>query len=381
MCNRMRATAILAIALTIAALLLEGCAPRGTATPAAAPPAPTRLPTYTPCPTYTPWPTPVPAFTPVATEPPPMSNAFFNDSDRKGQFAFFIYDSVGTCQDFLEGKLAGQNRRRLTVIVQGLTVGRYAYPAQDEHGAWCYAADGAGPDYAIRRCAEGYFQITSVEESRRVVAVYAFAFEDLTRMEGSVQAIYCPFAVAATLPTATAAPPALATAAPTAPPTPSVPPSACPHVPLGGFYDVWRNEQVCPHLGCAVAPAEAVSGTETYLCDGTHTLWLREKRLFVAISPLPYHPGQWRMIVDESNWPDEMPLMIELAPRPQPCFPIWGRHAWLVSALHPDRSGESWARTSETPFAGALQEFRGGWLLWNGNVCFVLFADGSWNMF
>jgi hypothetical protein len=187
----------------------------------------------------------------------------------------------------------------------------------------------------------------------------------------------------APLPTSTsepAPPPTAPTATPT-PAPPGTPPSNCPHMPLGGFNDVWRNEQVYPGLGCAVAPAEAVSGTETYLCDGTHTLWLKEKRLFVAISSWGFHPGEWRFVADESGLPDKLPLMPEFAPRSQPCFPISGRFAWLAGALYPDRMNEFWARTDETPFAGAIQQFEGGWLLWNGDVCFVLFADGTWLMF
>jgi hypothetical protein len=189
---------------------------------------------------------------------------------------------------------------------------------------------------------------------------------------------YTPLPAAAPTPTAErpTAPTATATPAP-----PGAPPSDCPHMPLGGFNDVWHNEQVYPGLGCAVAPAEAVSGTETYLCDGTHTLWLKEKRLFVAISSWGFHPGEWQFVADESGLPDKLPLVPEFAPRSQPCFPISGRFAWLVGVLHPDRMDEFWARTDETPFAGAIQQFEGGWLLWNGDVCFVLFADGTWLMF
>jgi hypothetical protein len=152
-------------------------------------------------------------------------------------------------------------------------------------------------------------------------------------------------------------------------------------MPLGGFNDVWRNEQVYPRLGCAVAPAEAVSGTETYLCDGMHLLWLKEKRLFLTIPAWWYYPDPWCFVADESGLPDKLPLMPEFAPRSQPCFPIGGRFAWLVRALHPDRMNEFWGRSSETSFAGAMQQFTGGWLFWNGNVCFVLFADGTWIMF
>ena len=163
-------------------------------------------------------------------------------------------------------------------------------------------------------------------------------------------------------------------------PTPlsALPSSDCPHMPLGGFYDVWRNEQVWPRLGCAVAPAEAVIGTEAYLCDGTHSLWLSEKRLFVV---LPVWPHSWTFVPDESNLLPDAPLMEEPVPRPKPCFPISGRHGWLARSLSPEAAHGLWARTSETAFSGAIQQFEEGWLFWNGNVCFVLFADGTWTMF
>lgn len=79
-----------------------------------------------------------------------------------------------------------------------------------------------------------------------------------------------------------------------------MPLSDCPHMPLGGFNDVWRDEQVHPRL---------------------------------------------------------------------------------VRLLKPDSGNGLWARTSETAFSGAIQQFEGGWLFWNGNVCFVLLADGTWTMF
>jgi hypothetical protein len=158
----------------------------------------------------------------------------------------------------------------------------------------------------------------------------------------------------------------------------NLPPSNCPHIPLGGFYDVWRNEQAWPRLGCAVAPAEAVTGTEAYLCDGTHSLWLREKGLFVVI---PVWRRAWAFVADESELPLDTPLMTEPVPRADPCFSGSGRHGWLADVLDPEAGHGLWARTSETAFSGAVQEFEGGWLFWNGNVCFVLFADGTWTMF
>lgn len=149
-------------------------------------------------------------------------------------------------------------------------------------------------------------------------------------------------------------------------------------MPVGGFNDVWRDEQVYPRLGCAEAPAESATGTEAYLCDGTHTLWLREKQLLAVI---PVWSQPWRFVPDESNLPDDEPLMEGEAHRPEPCFPASGRHGWLAQLLGAEDMDGPQARTSETPFSGVLQSFEGGWLLWNGNVCFVLFDDGSWTMF
>lgn len=236
---------------------------------------------------------------------------------------------------------------------------------------------------------------------------------------------------------------------PTETPTPSphptqsslAPPSNCPHMPLGGFYDVWRNEQVWPRLGCAVAPAEAVAGTEAYLCYATHSLWLGEKRLFVVVKGSGL---RWAFVPDESGLPPDAPLMVAPTPQlpkptpglptvtpvptptpvallippiitltpsshltqlsialppsesgllpeassietptpqwPRGCFPATGRHGWLARAIA-EAEGGGWSRTSETTFSGTIQQFEGGWLLWNGNVCFVLFADGRWTMF
>jgi hypothetical protein len=149
-------------------------------------------------------------------------------------------------------------------------------------------------------------------------------------------------------------------------------------MPLGGFNDVWRDQQVYPRLGCAVAPAEIATGTEVYLCNGAHTLWLSEQRLFAVI---PVGPHSWHFVADESNLPGDVPLMEEPASQSQPCFPVTGRHGWLGRQLNPDIEKELWAKTSETAFSGAIQQFEGGWLFWNGNVCFVLFEDGTWTMF
>jgi hypothetical protein len=161
------------------------------------------------------------------------------------------------------------------------------------------------------------------------------------------------------------------------PTLPGTPPSDYPHMPLGGLNDVWRNEQVYPRLGCAVAPAETVRGTEAYLCC-MHSIWLREKGLFVAIQDDQF---QWMFVPDESGLPPDVALMAEPAPRSQPCFPATGRHGWLARSPSWGQKCDGLSRTGETAFSGAMQHFEGGWLLWNGNVCFVLFSDGTWTMF
>jgi hypothetical protein len=164
---------------------------------------------------------------------------------------------------------------------------------------------------------------------------------------------------------------------PSRPSDTALPPSHCIHWPQGGFEDVWRNEQVWPTLGCAVAPAEAVTGTEAYLCC-MHSIWLREKALFVAVQD---HGLGWTFVPDESDLSSETPPMVEPAPRGEPCFPATGRHGWLAISPAWAEKCDGQARTSETAFSGVMQQFEGGWLLWNGNVCFVLFADGTWIMF
>lgn len=161
----------------------------------------------------------------------------------------------------------------------------------------------------------------------------------------------------------------------------TVTPPNCLDMLLGGFGEVWRNEQVYPRLGCAVAPAEAVTGSEAYLgCghDTMHSIWLSEKHLFVVVQD---SRSQWVFVSDESGLSPSVLLMEEPVPRSQSCFEATGRHGWLAHHSPWAEQSRGLSRTSETPFRGAMQQFEGGWLLWNGNVCFVLFGDGTWTMF
>jgi hypothetical protein len=246
-------------------------------------------------------------------------------------------------------------------------------------------------------------------------------------------------------------PPSELSSTPTAPPktpTPSPPatrlsialPPNCPHIPLGGFYDVWRNEQVWPRLGCAVEAAIPINGTEAYLCCPLHSIWIQEKRLFVALES----SFRWAFVADRSGLPAEAvsvtptwqpptatpgpplptpvptptqewpptPLTATPMPSPspalptvtppagattplptvvlmtqfswspsEPCFRASGRHGWLANLSPWSEKCRGLSATNETIFNGAMEQFEGGWLLWNGNVCFVLFADGTWTMF
>lgn len=167
----------------------------------------------------------------------------------------------------------------------------------------------------------------------------------------------------------------------TLPLTPWAPPDLpghCPHYPLGGFYDVWRNEQVFPQIGCALQPAVVVRGTEAYL-DCMHALWLQEQQLFVALA---YTSAgyDWQFVDDASGIPPEAPLMEAPVPREGLTFPANGRHAWLAAAVtNPSCDGR--AQSSETTFVGQMQQFENGWLLWNGQVAFVLLNGGAYLMF
>jgi hypothetical protein len=48
-----------------------------------------------------------------------------------------------------------------------------------------------------------------------------------------------------------------------------------------------------------------------------------------------------------------------------------------VRTVLPQVGDVVWSGTSEAPFNGALEEFEGGWLFWDGSICFVLYDDGS----
>jgi len=62
-----------------------------------------------------------------------------------------------------------------------------------------------------------------------------------------------------------------------------------------------------------------------------------------------------------------------------PYFVARGRHGWLACAAGYAERCRGLARSVETRFdSGALQEFEGGWMFWDGTNTLVLFNDGTW---
>ena len=130
---------------------------------------------------------------PSSTIPAPRSNAFFNDSDRKGHYVFFVHDAAGTCADFQAGRLVDEASRRLVITIDGLAEGQHQYSAEDS-SVWCYSVIGAARRGIVSGCAAGDLSIVSVEEARHVVGDYRFRLQDGHEMQGPLSALYCPFA-------------------------------------------------------------------------------------------------------------------------------------------------------------------------------------------
>ena len=191
-----------------------------------------------------------------------------------------------------------------------------------------------------------------------------------------------------------------------------------------------------PRLGCGLEAAEPVEGTEAELCCDVHSLWIQSMGQFVVLQS---RNSRWSFVADGSGLPSnavfvtptQQPPIVtpglptvtpaptptaqftvlptrtltppDATPQPaspaitadptlvlmtrtewspsEPCFAASGRHGWLSLQAPWAEACHGRSRSDETVWSGALQRFEGGWLFWNGNVCFVLFADGSWVMF
>jgi len=179
-------------------------------------------------------------------------------------------------------------------------------------------------------------------------------------------------------------------------PTPTfglpLPEPTCKSAPKWGLGDVWQNEGVRARLGCPVSEQEAVPGEEVHFEHGM-MLARPEARLIYVLLERREALG-WGAYVDTFGQADadSMPELVPPGTREgqlpllQPtgrCGKLWRENSWLrehlgwALGLYPDSQTEVVA-----PFAGAVQDFEGGVLLWNGNVCFVLRIDDmSWDMY
>jgi hypothetical protein len=161
---------------------------------------------------------------------------------------------------------------------------------------------------------------------------------------------------------------------------------------MWGLGDVWGNQDVRGRLGCSVSGQEAIHGEEVHFEHGM-MLSRPEAGLIYVLLDRQEALG-WGAYVDTFQETDtdsvtdlvppgaregQLPLL-------QPtgrCGKLWRENGWLRERLgwalgiHPDSRSEV-----IIPFAGAVQDFGGGALLWNGNVCFVLRTDDmSWDMY
>lgn len=179
-------------------------------------------------------------------------------------------------------------------------------------------------------------------------------------------------------------------------PTPTfglpLPEPTCESVPMWGLGDVWKNEDVRSRLGCPVSEQKAVQGEEVHFEHGMMVSRPEAGLIYVLLNRR--EALGWGAYVDTfrsgdvESVPDLVPPGGKEGQLPllQPtgrCGKLWRENGWLRDRLgwalgtHPDSRTEV-----ATPFAGAVQDFSGGALLWNGNVCFVLRIDDmSWDMY
>jgi hypothetical protein len=195
------------------------------------------------------------------------------------------------------------------------------------------------------------------------------------------------------IPTYTQSPTALPSAAT---PTPTFglppPPPTCSSTPQWGLGEVWKNESVRTRLGCTVDEQMGVQGEEVYLERG-HMLWRPDAGLIYVLFEAD-KPGGWGAFTDTfvPTDADSDPQIV--APTPQAGGQVYtqptGRFGklWRGSPLLRERLG--WAMSPSTQrnaspvlrFTGAVQDFDGGTLFWNGTTCFVLRTDDmSWIMY
>jgi len=179
-------------------------------------------------------------------------------------------------------------------------------------------------------------------------------------------------------------------------PTPTfglpLPDPTCDATPMWGLGDVWNNQDVRTRLGCPVTEQLGLQGEEMHFQHGVMILRPDVDLIYVLFERR--QPQGWGAYTDgylESDLGSD-PSLVSPTTKPgtlpllQPTGPfgkLWRENAWLRETLgwavgnHPDSTAEA-----AVAFAGAVQDFEGGVLLWNGSVCFVLRTDDmSWDMY
>ena len=166
----------------------------------------------------------------------------------------------------------------------------------------------------------------------------------------------------------------------------------CRSTPMWGLGEVWKNEAVYARLGCPVDEQTAVQGEEVHFQHGQ--MLSRPDTTLIYVLLERTQPQGWGAYVDtfQPSDPDSDPAVIVPTPVPgeqrlvQPTGrfgKLWRETAWLRDTLGWAVAPSSQDKVPSTSsFTGAAQDFQGGTLFWNGNVCFVLRTDDmSWDLY
>jgi len=161
---------------------------------------------------------------------------------------------------------------------------------------------------------------------------------------------------------------------------------------MWGLGEVWRNDAVRRRLGCAVGDQTGVEGEEVYF-QGGHMLWRPAAELIYVLFSMD-QPDGWGALADSYQPGDQDTDSAFAVPTSASAGAVYdqptGRFGklWRENPRLRERLGWAVKETSERnarsalPFSGAVQDFQGGTLLWNGKTCFVLRTDDmSWTMY
>lgn len=193
-------------------------------------------------------------------------------------------------------------------------------------------------------------------------------------------------------PTATWVAVAVETAAPSVTATVPSPTPLCATTPLWGIGDVWSQPEVRERLGCPVGNQQGIAGEEIYFQSG-HMIWRPDNGLIYTLTS-PYTRDGWGASFDTYKEGDPWTDPTLATPTPhagaakayQPAGrfgKLWRQNPWMQTRLgwailmHGDTEDDL-----IHSFSGVVQDCERGVILWNGNVCFVLYTDDmSWTIY